>query len=169
MSELKVYEHTFHDTGAVVKYHKVGPWFGISLRAGLQHTRPTPPVITVQEPGPAFGSTEEILDDPKYIVAVRKWEIELANKVAAAQIKHGVIDIVEPADWKTHVASFRKMMKAAGAKLEDEDDIFIFISQFACGTPEDLDEFSKALTQRSMPTVEAIAAARDSFQPTVEG
>lgn len=167
MSTTKTFEHTFADTGITVVMRKVSPFLIQEARTRMMGLRPTPPVRTVTEEGPLFGTTETMEHDPDYIAEVKRWEENLDRQVMEFQISRGIVEI-KASNWQDDVVELRETFKSMGiGDTLPTNDMVCYITYIASGTPDDLQEFVQSLATRSQPTQGAIEAAKDSFRANV--
>lgn len=175
---MKANMHEFKDTGVTVELQKVSPFVITDVRALAQQSRPKPPTRIVEEDGPLQGTVEVMQTDPQYIETLRQWERKANELVMRMQIRLGVKSVIDPVNWKEKVEEYRfqrelmiEELKAFKADYNPEplpeDDLTIFILFVACGSTEDVKEFTEEITRRSYPTGETLEAARDSFRPNI--
>jgi hypothetical protein len=154
-------EHTFQDSGVTIKIRKVGPMTQQRLSQQIQKEIPEPPIPIVEtelgkEPNPA---------DPAYMAAYAAWEhkaaIELNNRMLQLAALEAEVAIDDRA--RSEIARKKRHMDLAGIAYADdprldaaENERVFFVLYVACASPDDLREFGQVVTQRSIPTEEAV-------------
>ncbi len=153
-------EFTFHDTGKVVKIRKVSPMLAIDIDASIP--RPAPPTNRVDY-GPPKGVVEEPnYNDPGFTEALSARNRRVGEMIRRAQVLRGVQ--VDGDAWQEEVKQYRAFMAdTTGTPLAEASDLYLYVTRLCAGTNNDLTDLYTAITQRSQPTEEAVAAAKQSF------
>lgn len=155
---------TFKDTGVTVAIRKVSPLLNIELRKSFPP--PKPPMTSVDY-GDGTRKTEPNPNDPAYLEAVQRYEIEFEERARKLHIRRGV-ELTLDEYQQTQVAELRQEMQEIGVAL-DADDNFVYICYIAVGTEDDFNELIDAITRRSHPTEEAVQEVVDTFPSTIQG
>ena len=177
---MKTFTYEFQDSGVKVVYKRVSPFIGAEIRAETQRNRPSLPTRIVDEEGPLKGTVEEIPPTPEYIEELRRWEQKSNEFLMRFQIKRAIVEILEPDDWREQVEEYRlerelyieEMTKLNATFKVDplpEDDVLVFITYIAMATQDDMNEFVRAVSTRSIATDETVAGVKDSFRTSLQG
>lgn len=159
---------TFPDTGISVQLRKVSPLLRDDIDAQLRRTHPPPsPPVVADKAAAGFGGdkTATIVNeaDPDYQTALLKWQLTHYQRVGDVMLDLGIKRYVECDVDTDRVAELRADMAALGVEL-DADDKVVYISRICIGTRSDLEDFSKALFQRTATEREAVEAHKATFR-----
>lgn len=167
-------QHTFKDSGITIGIRKVGPATQQRLAQLIMRDdpEPAPPVVQTElgpEPNPA---------DPAHERAVRDWQqrtgLVLNERLMTLAALEAEVEIGDAE--RAEIARRQRHLKAVGMGWEPnpglddaENERVFYILYVACATPDDLAEFGKAVTQRSVPTEEAVQRQLATFPGDVPG
>lgn len=167
MNELTPY--TIKDTGVTILIKHVSPLLVMELRR--QFPPPKPPMQTVD----LGGETKEEPNyaHPDYLQSITDYNKEMENRIRRLLLKRGVVIPEDYTTWKTEIEELRQFWKDEYKKelprLDDNDNRVDWIGYIACGTEDDFEELYEHILRRSMPTPEAVEAAKDGFPGEVSG
>lgn len=171
---------TFQDSGITVQLRKLGPstlqdvdravrreW---KRSEDIEKREPTPPVF-VTEVGPEKNEA-----DPEYQAKRRAWEARVGEEMTRRLLELAALYAVEVEVDSEAVARLRSAYARMGVEVEedatlsqeDRDRLF-YITRICIASPEDMAEFSTAITQRSQPSEEAVQAHVAAFSGDVSG
>lgn len=159
--ENELLPYTFKDSGEKIHIRRVSPLLLMEFGRAYekQHPKPKPPMNTVDYgDGPR---QEENPASPEYQAELLAYNIAMERATRFFMIKRGVVCDVPTeriaqlrADW----------MQSVGEELAEKDDLLAYISYICIATPDDLMDFTTALTRRSQATEAAIAENLSSFR-----
>lgn len=157
-------DFTFKDTGITVKIQKVSPMLAMDIDAAIP--RPEPPLNEVDY-GEGRGKVQEPnLQDPAYLKALDERTSQVGLAVIKATILRGVV--VEADGWQAKVSDYRQFIQeTTGKPLQEQSDLYVYITRLCVGTDEDLTDLVNAITKRSQPTQEEIERSKASFRSKV--
>lgn len=148
-------------TGVTVYPRKVSPY---TLNAARQAVpRPAPPRVVVNlGDGKTAQETNEA--DPDYKAQLAQWNEDVNLRVTDVMLRLGIqVEI----DTDT-LAERRAEFAALGLAGDDHDHLF-YIKHVAIGSEDDLNALAAAITGKSQPTPQAVAAHADTFRGDVQG
>jgi hypothetical protein len=162
---IKKHDFTFESSGVVVRFRKVNPLVSIDVRTAAQKSKPQAPVEQLEVAGVLTEVKNE--DDPDYVELMDIWEDDLQHKINEAYVKQSKLEfltkdgerLIEYAGWREEVDAYRKMV---GVKIEDSDE-WVFLTRII-SVEEELRDFYQAISSATLPSPEAIQAAKDSFR-----
>lgn len=152
-------EFTFPDTGIRVKINKVSPFVLQDVEESIPE--PAPPEQEVDYGPPRGKVRERNFADPAYALLLNEHRRQVLQAYRRAVILRGV----EPCDpkWKEQVEEYREFIRQQTGKAPTEVDLVVYVLRICVGTMADLNDLLEVITSRSMPTPEAVAAAKESF------
>ena len=155
----KLYPFIFQDTGVEVFIKKVSPLLVVELQKAFP--APVPPRQRVEiggewveEPNPAH---------PDHVQALEQYSVEFEQRVRKLLISRGVVIPEANTTWRDEVKELRQFWMDTYGKELDGDDKAVYIAHIAIGTDADMTDLLSKILQRSQPTEEAVASAKDSF------
>lgn len=167
-------QHTFKDSGITIGIRKIGPATQQRLAQLIMRDdpEPTPPIAPTElgpEPNPA---------DPAHERAVRDWQrrtgLMLNERLMTLAALEAEVVIDDAA--RQDIARRQRYLKAVGMGWEpnpdlndEENERVFYVLYVACATSDDLAEFGQAVTQRSVPTEEAVQRQLATFPGDVPG
>jgi hypothetical protein len=167
-------QHTFKDSGITIAIRKVGPATQqrIAMKIMQEDPEPKPPMVKTElgeELNPA---------DPAYEYDLRDWQMRtsrlLNDQLMTLAALEAEVEIDDAA--REDIRRRQRHLKAVGLSwepnpelTEEENERVFYILHIACATTDDLAEFGKAITQRSVPTEEAVQRQLATFPGDVSG
>ena len=162
MTEQKLTDFTFSDTGITVKLQKVSPYLANDIADS--NPPPEPPLVEVDYGQPRGKVKEKNWQSPEYIKLVNEHDSKVNDIYNRLLVLRGVVEI-EDENWQEKVKEYRKLIKEeTGNDVVEKSDKLVYILRIALGTMDDFHDLMKAITRRSYPTAEAVEAAKESFQ-----
>lgn len=174
-------QHTFKDSGITVGLRKLSPlslneallavWREWQADSDPSHKEPQPPLAKgvggELEPNPA---------DPDYIATKKEWHKQLTIAGQTRWLIYAALDAVECDVDTAAVERKRRARRLSGLPpydelpdaTEEEQNKILYVTQVCIATGDDLNEFIRAVTQRSIPTAEGVQAHIATFQGDVE-
>lgn len=160
MSNRKLEDFTFKDSGVTVKIKRVSPY--LVSKMSEQFPPPEPPLQEVDY-GDGKKRKEVNESDPKYIEEMRKYNIEFEKRMRKVIIDLGVVYELTDEDKKEVEKLRQYMTEEFDGELEDDDKV-AFITYIAVGSDKDIEDLISAILLRSQPTEKAIEAAKNNFK-----
>jgi len=167
-------EHTFKDSGITIRFRKIGPATQQRLAEQImrEYPKPEPPVITTElgdEPNPA---------DPAYMATLKDWERQGSVKLSERMLRVAALESEVTIDdaARQEIARRKRSLVVTGAAWVDDEQLdadenerLFYILHVACASPEDMQEFGRAVTARSVPTEEAVQRHLATFPGDLPG
>jgi hypothetical protein len=154
-------EFTFKDTGITVQIRKVSPMLAADVAAAMPE--PLPPEQEVDYGEPVGKVMERNYGDPKYVVTLAEHRHRLYDTLQRAIILRSVV--ATDGKWKDDVNEYRQfLLSQTGKEIDEKDDLVVYVTRICVGSQEDLNDLMAAITRRSQPTEEAVAAAKADFR-----
>ena len=161
----KLYDFTFDGTGRVVQIRKLSALVRDEVRRQIKkapdYAEPQPPLVEVD-----YGNgkiTQPHRGHPIYQELLADWNARVtqasSDRLVDLVIRRAVVCEVDLAA----VAQMRADMAAVSTPLDDYDDHYVYVAFVCIGPYADYQELLKAVFERSMPSVEAVQAHKDSF------
>lgn len=160
----------FPDSGREVTVRKLPFFYERTFMAQYAKDHPAPqPPTTLVDYGDGDKVVEPNTSHPVYYQRLARWEKE-RDEWVDSRIKHLYADFAlhSPVD-KAAVDKVREQMALLDTPLDGLNDAYVYLWMVCVATLSDFTDFIKFMRERTAPTEETIALARESFPGTVQG
>jgi hypothetical protein len=154
-------------TGREIAYDPINPRVVAIFEAQRRRDAPKPPMEVIEADGPLKGQEQENTADPEYQEALTQYLSESEDKRTEFYMLRARFEPLTEG-WQGEVTQYRADMALLGVELPEDRDVILWLTDLACGDPEELADFMREVNNSHTPSAERRAAMRDSFRSNLQ-